>query len=701
MLARGRVASYTCKLILNRALSYFQLLRIPDVDPTGSEPCDSSEKKLRNELRSRWLRLAGVPEDVITPETSFVCARHFPPNAYQHIDTDQKKMRRLKAHAVPLMFLPGQKIESEEKKTSVEIPSLAFRATLDEKSADEELSKNRQSREDEDRSPSAEENCQVVDDGAAEDYVENETSFDTTVLSTANSNHEPEKHLNKKDSGNFASSLPPVVSKGDAIEPVETIESEDSASKTGDNTNIGAEVLDDSSEPVLFVHVPDDSTTLAATTAKSRSVDGIGTISNGHLNLEAEVVMDEPKNTSATTENRRKNGVIAFTEEIDKDAEIETTIQFALINDDIEMEDEVIQDDTAGTKIGQTTDEAVKEISRPNTSTGVRFSLRNKLGQCIVEETETDSQDSTRREVAAIFGQDGSETGPAKQNSRKPAKVKPVNDERAEIQHEKEISISSPASQKSTESLAGSSESATDSERRTLRSSLLKRASEGLLEKPGPSKKMALDEIKTQARMKYSPRKVDLAKGDSASPSASPPVLMGRRNLQMLLNNYGELIAQDISQKLGNLAKAQTVIFHKMFEKIAAHALLMEQLHRDVSCRLNSCKYANSVRHAAIQVASVQPCVPAAPHVASNAPQTTQMAPPQQQSLAAPGPSAALARQQQQQSQQVQQSPPGLTGAGVVRQVVPQSLPIVGRGRPRLPQPGARQSTPMLNAVHS
>lgn len=72
-------------------------------------------------------------------------------------DTDQKKMRRLKAHAVPLMFLPGQKIESEEKKASVEIPSLAFRATLDEKSADEELSKNRQSREDEDRSPSAEE----------------------------------------------------------------------------------------------------------------------------------------------------------------------------------------------------------------------------------------------------------------------------------------------------------------------------------------------------------------------------------------------------------------------------------------------------------------------------------------------------------------------------------------------------------------
>lgn len=64
-------------------------------------------------------------------------------------------------------------------------------------------------------------------------------------------------------------------------------------------------------------------------------------------------------------------------------------------------------------------------------------------------------------------------------------------------------------------------------------------------------------------QMKYSPRKVDLAKGDSASPSASPPVLMGRRNLQMLLNNYGELIAQDISQKLGNLAKAQTVIFHK------------------------------------------------------------------------------------------------------------------------------------------
>ncbi|OQR75622.1 hypothetical protein BIW11_08296 [Tropilaelaps mercedesae] len=587
-------------------------------------------------------------------------------------DTDNKKLRRLKPDAVPTMFLPGQDVESEGKKTVPERPSIGAATITDRKSVakydrsepsgsygvdkDEEVT----------TSPSAEESCQVVDDGGTVEYPESTLK--------ANGDHDLNKPITRKGSGYMVATLPPLGVKDDAIEHVATFEGEENTSKAGEDSPMLAE---DSSEPELDLR----------SSGASRPPKG-----NGHLDQ----VLRGAVNKSGGRRVSKSN----------MDAGEEESVHFGFVGVDGDIDEDATQDDS-----GQDDEEHTNAVCEPGKSTARRGAATTRRAgprQGPTEEhesMETDSQDSTR-EVAAIFEQTAGSVGAKRFKSSEILKVR-SDDEVTGTQkgdggskHQLGSKLTPPvASQKAKGGEGADQEPAIDNVRRSLRNSGLKRYNEMALDKPGPAKKLAIDEIKSQARMKYSPRKVDLAKGESTSPSTSPAVLMNKRNVQVFLSSYGDLVAQEVTQKLALLGKAQTTLFNKMFDKITTHSILMDRLHKEISCRMNSCKYANSVRHAAVQVVAVPPCAPSQRLATPTAvQQTVQMAPPQQQTMGVAPQATQLARHQQQQQHQVQQTSQVVPGGGAVRQVTPPG-PTTVRGRPRLTPPVPRSNTPILNAA--
>lgn len=68
-------------------------------------------------------------------------------------------------------------------------------------------------------------------------------------------------------------------------------------------------------------------------------------------------------------------------------------------------------------------------------------------------------------------------------------------------------------------------------------------------------------------QIKYSPRKMCLVKEESpSSSSSSPPVLMDKRNVQLFLSHYGELIAQEATQKLAIYGQTQASLFNRFVD---------------------------------------------------------------------------------------------------------------------------------------
>lgn len=126
-----------------------------------------------------------------------------------------------------------------------------------------------------------------------------------------------------------------------------------------------------------------------------------------------------------------------------------------------------------------------------------------------------------------------------------------------------------------------------------------------------------------------------------------------------------------------------------MFDTVTAHSILMDRLHKDVSCRLNTCKYANSVRHAGVQVVSVNPV--ATPSIR----QPLMSAGVQRTSLTAQQQASAAAQTvRPPHPQQLQQASPA---TGVALAQAPQPALPSGRGRPQ--GLGPRLNTPVPTSV--